>query len=68
VHSSWRKKPGLTARCIRMPSNRSLRASLLYGALQQVDHEGLAVIAVEDRRINLNGRNRDNSRGAAGGA
>lgn len=44
----WRKKPGLTARCIRMPFKAAAYAHRLYGALHEVDHEGWPWIAVEE--------------------
>jgi L-threonylcarbamoyladenylate synthase len=43
----WRKKPGLTSRCIRMPSDPGSYAARLYSALHEVDHENWPWIGVE---------------------
>ncbi len=44
----WRKKPGLTARCVRMPFHATAYAQRLYGVLHEVDGEGWPWIAVEE--------------------
>ena len=44
----WRRKPGLTARSLRMPMNATVYAHRLYCALHEVDQEGWPWIAVEE--------------------
>jgi L-threonylcarbamoyladenylate synthase len=43
----WRKKPGLTARSVRMPINVEAFARRWYGILHELDGEGWPWIAVE---------------------
>jgi L-threonylcarbamoyladenylate synthase len=43
----WRKKPGLTARCVHMPFHAASYARRLYSVLHEVDGEGWPWIAVE---------------------
>ena len=43
----WRKKPGLTARSVRMPEKPEEYAARLYAALHELDQEGWPWIAVE---------------------
>jgi L-threonylcarbamoyladenylate synthase len=43
----WRKKPGLTARCVHMPAKAAAYANRLYDVLHEVDREGWPWIAVE---------------------
>ncbi len=43
----WRKKAGLTARSLRMPTDAASYAARLYSALHELDHEGWPWIAVE---------------------
>jgi L-threonylcarbamoyladenylate synthase len=43
----WRKKPGLTARSVRMPMNVAAFAHRWYSVLHEVDGEGWPWIAVE---------------------
>jgi L-threonylcarbamoyladenylate synthase len=43
----WRKKPGLTARSVRMPMNLEAFAHRWYSVLHELDNEGWPWIAVE---------------------
>ncbi len=43
----WRTKPGLTARCVRLPRSAAAYAHDLYRVLHEVDGEGWPWIAVE---------------------
>jgi L-threonylcarbamoyladenylate synthase len=43
----WRTRPGLTARCIRMPLKAAAYANRLYSVLHEVDGEGWPWIALE---------------------
>jgi L-threonylcarbamoyladenylate synthase len=43
----WRTRPGLTARCVRMPRKAVDYAQRLYGVLHEIDGEGWPWIGVE---------------------